>query len=268
MITILLTVFVTSLLGSLHCAGMCGPFVVFYAGADSSSGWRRLPVHAVYSSGRFVAYILLGAIAGAVGAAIEVAGVLAGLQHVAAIVAGTTMIVWGIVALLRIRGLQLINHSKSPRLQTWLLQGFAVVSKKPPLVRALGVGILSGVLPCGWLWMFLVAAAGTGSALNGILVMAAFWAGTVPILVATGLGVQLAAAPLRRAVPSLTAVLLVAMGIFAIFSRPASVTAALATHEAMHNGTAEGHTPDEVVDMVEGLVDMEKPCCTDPPRQP
>ena len=40
--TVLLTVFVASLVGSLHCVGMCGPFVAFYAGADGSGGIRRL----------------------------------------------------------------------------------------------------------------------------------------------------------------------------------------------------------------------------------
>jgi sulfite exporter TauE/SafE len=63
--------------------------------------------------------------------------------------------------------------------------------------------------------------------------MAAFWLGTVPALLAAGLGAQLLAAPLRRHVPAVTAVLLVALGIFAIVSRPASVAAAVAAREQM-----------------------------------
>ena len=35
------TVFVASLLGSVHCAGMCGGFVTFYAAADPTTGLRR-----------------------------------------------------------------------------------------------------------------------------------------------------------------------------------------------------------------------------------
>ena len=35
---LLLTVFAASLVGSLHCVGMCGPFVAFYSGSDGSSG--------------------------------------------------------------------------------------------------------------------------------------------------------------------------------------------------------------------------------------
>jgi sulfite exporter TauE/SafE len=80
------------------------------------------------------------------------------------------------------------------------------------------------------LWAFLVTAAGTGGAVTGMAVMAAFWAGTVPALVAVGLGLQIAGAPLRKHAPAVTAVLLVALGIFAIFTRPASVDAAIKRH--------------------------------------
>ena len=66
---------------------------------------------------------------------------------------------------------------------------------------------------------------------GGVAVMAAFWLGTVPALVAAGLGAQLLAAPLRRHVPAVTAVLLVALGIFAIVSRPTSVARAVAARE-------------------------------------
>jgi sulfite exporter TauE/SafE len=50
----------------------------------------------------------------------------------------------------------------------------------------LGVGLLSGLLPCGWLWGFLALAASRGAVFEGMAVMAAFWAGTVPILLAIG----------------------------------------------------------------------------------
>ena len=63
--------------------------------------------------------------------------------------------------------------------------------------------------------------------------MAAFWAGTVPALLAVGFGTQLVSAPLRRHVPAITAVLLVALGLFAILGRPASVTAAIQRHQGM-----------------------------------
>jgi sulfite exporter TauE/SafE len=250
MVTLLVTVLIASLVGSLHCVGMCGPFVAFYSGADGSSGTRRLLTHAVYSGGRLAAYILLGLAAGAIGAALDLAGALAGVQRIAAVVAGVIMVAWGVIALLRIRGFKIFSHSSRSPLAGWSRRAFAIVGQRPPLVRAAAVGLLSGVLPCGWLWAFLVTAAGTGSSISGAAVMAAFWLGTVPALVAVGLGAQLIGAPLRRHVPALTAVLLVALGLFAILARPTSVTAAISTHEHSQR-------------MVPSLSESTPHCCAD-----
>jgi sulfite exporter TauE/SafE len=232
---LLATVFAASVVGSLHCVGMCGPFVAFYSGSDGSAGTRRMLSHAAYSGGRLVTYMVFGLAAGAVGAALDVAGSLAGFQRVAAVLAGATMVLWGVLALLQIRGVRIFKHgSGNGRLARLFRRGFSLVSDKPPLVRASVVGLLSGFLPCGWLWAFVVTAAGTGSALAGAAVMTAFWAGTVPALLAVGFGTQLLSAPLRRHVPAVTAVLLVALGIFAILGRPASVAAAIRKHQGAH----------------------------------
>jgi len=254
MTPLLATVFVASLVGSLHCIGMCGPFVAFYSGADGSGGARRLLSHAAYSGGRLLTYAVFGVAAGAVGAALDVAGSLAGFQRIAAIIAGVTMILWGVFALLQIRGVRIFKHgSGSGRIAGVLRRGFSLVSNKPPLVRAGVVGLLSGFLPCGWLWAFVVTAAGTGSALQGAAVMTAFWAGTVPALLAVGLGAQLVSAPLRRHVPAVTALLLVGLGLFAILGRPPSVSAAIHKHE---EASQEVPNPD---DAAESCCDAEQP---------
>jgi sulfite exporter TauE/SafE len=190
-----------------------------------------------------VTYAIFGLAAGAVGAALDVAGSLAGLQRIAAILAGVTMISWGILALLQIRGVRIFKHGTgNGRIARALRRGFSLVSDKPPLVRAGVVGLLSGFLPCGWLWAFVVTAAGTGSALKGAVVMAAFWAGTVPALIAVGLGLQLISAPFRQRVPVITAILLMALGLYAILGRPTSVDAAINKHEHSH---AEVPSPDD-----------------------
>jgi sulfite exporter TauE/SafE len=244
MISVLITVFAASVLGSLHCIGMCGPFVAFYSGGDGSRGVRRLLSHGAYSGGRLVAYVTLGLGAGSVGAALDLAGSMAGFQRTAAVIAGSVMVVWGLLALLQIRGVRLFAHRSDSRSSGWIQRGFALITSKPPLVRATAVGLLSGLLPCGWLWAFLVTAAGTGSWTGGALVMAAFWAGTVPALLAVGLGAQMVAGPLRRHAPAVTAMLLIALGVFAIVTRPTSVAAAVEKHQhSQHEvpSSADGH---------------------------
>ena len=83
MITLLGAVFLASLAGSLHCAGMCGGLVIFYSGTDATHGVTRMVAHGVYNGGRLIGYLLLGVAAGAIGGVINLAGSLAGWQRVA-----------------------------------------------------------------------------------------------------------------------------------------------------------------------------------------
>jgi len=85
--------------------------------------------------------------------------------------------------------------------------------------RALLTGLGTTLLPCGWLYVFVATAGGTGSVRDGVLVMAIFWLGTVPALVAIGLGAQRVFGPLRRKLPALGAAAVVLMGVLALNGR-------------------------------------------------
>jgi sulfite exporter TauE/SafE len=52
--------------------------------------------------------------------------------------------------------------------------------------RAFGAGFLWGMLPCGLVYAAVALAASSGSAAAGAVVMAAFWLGTLPALLAAG----------------------------------------------------------------------------------
>ena len=107
--TLVLAVLVASLLGSVHCAAMCGPFVCFYAASGTSmASWRHeTPGHAAYNLGRLVSYVTLGLIAGALGGMLDRAGVLAGVGKIAAMIAGVLMVGWGVSAMLAARGVRI-----------------------------------------------------------------------------------------------------------------------------------------------------------------
>ncbi|TMQ22619.1 MAG: hypothetical protein E6J90_12105 [Deltaproteobacteria bacterium] len=83
----------SSLAGSLHCVAMCGPLVGLHGGA------RSLRLALIHALGRLTTYGALGALAGLVGSAVDVAGHLAAVQHVAAIVAGGAIVGWGVRAI-------------------------------------------------------------------------------------------------------------------------------------------------------------------------
>ena len=216
---LVIPVLAASLVGSLHCAGMCGGFTAFYAGADAGSGRRRAFAHAAYNSGRLVTYLTLGAAAGALGRAVDLAGSAAGIGRIAGALAGALMLVWSLSLLLEHAGVSFLRLRLPRRLESGIGGMLTRLRAKPPLVRAALLGLSSTLLPCGWLYAFAVTAAGTGSVLGGMTVMAAFWLGTLPLLVGLGIGVQHLSARLRRHLPVLTACALFAVGLAGVMNR-------------------------------------------------
>jgi sulfite exporter TauE/SafE len=242
MTALALTVLTASLLGSLHCAGMCGGFVAFYAGDPGRRGERaRAAGHLAYSAGRLVAYASLGALAGALGAALDATGSLVGVQRAAAVLAGALIVLWGVAALLATRGFRVPRLAAPPLLHGLVSRGIARVAARPPATRALAIGLLTGCLPCGWLYAFVVTAAGTGSAPAGAALMAVFWLGTLPVMVSLGLGLSALAGPLRRHVPAACALAMIVVGLLAVAGRvrpidPPAPSQAVASPAPAHHG--------------------------------
>jgi sulfite exporter TauE/SafE len=213
-----LGIFVASLAGSPHCAAMCGPFLAFGAADDGTLAVRRRTPLVAYHGGRLTAYLILGVIAGTLGAGVERLGHLAGIGRAAAIVSGALMIAWGLNAFLVYRGAPTRLHAPLP-LQRWLSGVVRRVRDLPGSVRGGVIGLATSLLPCGWLYAFVAAAGGTGSPAKSALVMALFWTGTLPMLVTMGFGLQRLAGPARRHLPLVTASLVVAIGLFTMAGR-------------------------------------------------
>jgi sulfite exporter TauE/SafE len=199
---------------------MCGGLVAFAAGSDGSgAGSGRIARHLAYHLGRLAAYMGLGAAAGALGAAVDLGGRLLGFQRAAAVGAGLFVALWGGHALATALGIRLPQPTAPGLLRRAVGRGLERFAGRPPLERALAVGVLTALLPCGWLWAYVAVAAGTGGAGGGAVVMAVFWAGTVPALVAVGAAVQAVSGPLRRVAPAICAAALVLVGLTTVVWR-------------------------------------------------
>jgi len=90
------------------------------------------------------------------------------------------------------------------------------VRKQPPAARGLAIGLLTTLLPCGWLYTFVVVAASAGSTLGGMTVMLAFWAGTVPLMLAVGAGATRLLGPFARRLPVMSAIVVLVLGLLSI----------------------------------------------------
>ncbi len=209
MTALLLGILVASLIGSVHCIAMCGPLVGMHGGA------RTLRLALIHALGRLATYTTLGILAGLVGQAVDLAGRLAQVQRVASIVAAVVILGWGALSISVALGWRHEAHLQGVLFRRGLVQ----VRRRRPAARAWLVGALTGLLPCGWLWAFVVSAAGTASPLAGAAVMAVFWLGTVPAMT----GVLTVGGPviawLRTRLPIVTAVVLIAVGLVTLASR-------------------------------------------------
>lgn len=254
-LALLSTIIVASLLGSLHCAGMCGGLVLFVVGSDGTCK-KNARLQTAYHSGRGLAYTALGAGAGLLGGVIQSAGDLAGMQHTAAILAGSLMIVFGVATLLRALGTRIPNVRMPARVRRGVEGAHRLALRLTPGRRALAVGLLTPLLPCGWLYAFVTAAAGTASPWAGGLVMAGFWLGTLPVLATLGFGLQMLTGPLRSRVPEISSVIVVVFGVMTALGRvnipigePSMPAAASVQERVEHAATLDHET---------------LPCCAEP----
>lgn len=157
-------------LGSGHCAVMCGPLAAVSLDRDPGQRGRRARA---WQAGRLLAYAALGAVLGTFGR-----GVARGLASTAG-----AALPWIMVA-----GLVLMAFEVGKRLPR--LPGLARISralfqigeKLTPVGGAALRGAATAFLPCGLLYGAFIMAVGAGSAAGGALTMAAFGAGGVPAL--------------------------------------------------------------------------------------
>ncbi|MEM7754958.1 MAG: sulfite exporter TauE/SafE family protein [Planctomycetota bacterium] len=252
----LAAVLIASLAGSVHCAGMCGGLVLFATNADGTLRKSRI-LHAAYHAGRGLAYSALGALAGLLGATADIAAFIDGNARTSALIAGGLMVFIGLVALAQHVGVKGL-HAKLPApMQRFTENAHRRAMALPPLSRAAAVGLLTPLLPCGWLYAFVIVAAGTGHPASGAAVMLAFWLGTVPILAALGMGIDKLAAPLKKRLPAVTSLIVVALGVMTAMGR-VNVPTGMAT--TMSPTIAEG-SADERLHAVEQIGHEDLPCC-------
>jgi sulfite exporter TauE/SafE len=216
-VTLIASILASSLLGSPHCAAMCGGFACFYAREPGVARPWLGPL--AYHGGRLASYALLGVLAGALGAGVNAAGRMAGATRVAAVLAGMLMVGWGVATILRALGARLPRAAPLGPARNLLQRAIRRMKRRPPVLRAATLGLLTTLLPCGWLYVFVATAGGTGSPGRGALVMTAFWLGTVPLLAGLGAAVQRLSGPFRQRLPMLTAAVLVVIGLLTAAGR-------------------------------------------------
>lgn len=201
--------FLAGLLTSFHCVGMCGGFVVGYTTRDALSGKRSYALaHIAYGLGKTLSYTGLGAAFGAVGSLVTLTPTMKGA---AAVLAGIFLLGFGLNMLHLLPHLRLFGLPMPRWLSRFVHAGFR--KHQNPFV----IGLLNGLMiACGPLQAMYVMAAGTGSPLEGALILLVFGLGTLPLMLGFGLLASLISHNASHKILQMSGVIVLSLGLIMI----------------------------------------------------
>jgi sulfite exporter TauE/SafE len=167
----MITAVLLGFMGSLHCAGMCGPLVLLTPVVGRTRG-SILASRLVYHAGRIAVYSLIGLLFGAVGRSI----VFAGFQQWISLIAGASMLS---ALFLTIR-----FKANLTRVPVRLKSLFGSFIHKRSYFAIFTLGAINGLLPCGLVYMAATASMAQRNVSGAMAYMSLFGVGTIPILLA------------------------------------------------------------------------------------
>ena len=210
----IISIITIAFLGSFgHCVGMCGGIVIAYSSTKIKSSWSKQTqaiAHLLYSFGRITTYSILGALFGLVRGVVTFDKTTSGIFL---LITGVMMVLVGLSLSGKIKFLTTLEHScsKSPLYQNT----FKSLLGSQSLFSFYLLGMLNGLLPCGFVYVFAITAASTGSALWGAFVMFIFGLSTIPALFSLGFFIGLfKQSNLRNLFIKLASLLVIAFGFY------------------------------------------------------
>ena len=169
--------FMTGILGSGHCLGMCGGLVSSFF---MRLGAKTAAPYLAYHLSRVAVYTLIGLAAASLGAVLVQTGIIGKAQGILQIVAGGVVILLGLDML----GLSPVRNTLHFAPLAWLRQQFAGAASRGPLAGACIGGAINGLMPCAMTMAMAVQASTALSPADGGLLLLAFGAGTLPPMLA------------------------------------------------------------------------------------
>ena len=209
-------VFVSGVLGSAHCIGMCGA-ICATMNLGTTTIRSALGRQLLWSAGRIFTYGFLGLAAGVAGSKlsrtqfVQSQANLLYVQAAFAVLAGLLLMVQGLLA----AGWFPRRRSKSgsPCVTASIFAGFL---RGGSAVGVFIAGILTGFLPCGLVYSFLALAVASTSIWQGLLIMVTFGLGTVPVMLLTGTGLTMTTLQARRQLMKLAAICVLVTGLLTV----------------------------------------------------
>ena len=165
------------LLGSFHCAGMCGPIAVAIP-LNNRTIFSRITGSLLYNLGRTLTYVVMGLIFGLLGQGLK----LGGFQQWVSVIMGVIMVTSVIFPSLYKNRFDFEKTAFS--FVGKIKIGLGLLFRKKTYGSLFAIGLLNGLLPCGLVYMAIAGAIATTNAYSGALFMMLFGLGTIPMLFA------------------------------------------------------------------------------------
>jgi len=194
--------FFIGLFGSLHCVGMCGPLALAIP-SYNNKWWIIISEKLLYNFGRIITYSILGLLIGTIGKQLWIYG----LQQSVSLLSGILIIMAGLSRIFKIYLPRTGTLSKPVTLFNKLL-GYALKHRAGHLL----IGMLNGLLPCGFVYLALVGAVNTSSPLSASQYMAWFGIGTLPLMLLATIGSGFAGYSVRRRINKAIPYVMICLG--------------------------------------------------------
>jgi sulfite exporter TauE/SafE len=193
--------FLLGLLGSFHCAVMCGPIALSLPSSNKTK-LNFLLERVSYNSGRIAAYSFFGIIFGFFGERIFIAG----FQQIASVIIGIAIIFYLIKPFLK-KNTSLFHIQRAKNNLSFFKDIFVKFYSKNSKASLFGIGVLNGFLPCGFVYIALTGAVALRTPLGGALFMAFFGIGTLPLMLGISMTKNFVSVSLRRKINRLSPVI-------------------------------------------------------------
>ena len=195
--------FITGLLTSVHCVGMCGGITLSQVSGGQSLRVRSLSL-AQYHLGRILSYALVGLVLGGIGAFASPSERLRGFLTVAGGVGMALFALAGIVP-------QLFGRIRLPNFTAERVRAAGLLGHS-----SWSIGFINGFVPCGPLQGIQLFALASGSAWQGGLSMIMFTLGTIPLLLGFGSVVTFLNAEIRSRLVKLGLLFVLLLGLMMV----------------------------------------------------
>ena len=200
-----------------HCIGMCGPLVSTFSLAQGQTDNRMrslLPAMLVYHLGRVNSYAVIGLAFGLVGGAAGAVGPSNSVRGWLFFVAGLLMVLLGLGLKGWLPTARLIENNA---LAKFTAGRFMALAGTTSFAGRYMLGVANGFLPCGPVYAVAIAALAAPTPLHGAHTMIMFGLGTMPVMIAVGLGAGRLAPSLQKKFNVVAALLVTIVGLEFLF---------------------------------------------------